>query len=253
MRGSRSGVGAVLRALGTVSIEVRNFAVVTYAVPADRVRARLPAVYDLETILGDDGELALVSATCFCNGDFRWSALPYPRLTFDESTYRTYVTHRGRRGVYFFKRYLGSPLALPPQRAVEMSASLARFDVETKLDESGYAAYSCRVQGRDEENSFSIRAGDDPVARAPFDTGEEMAQHITYRLHGFFTTSAGFQGHMPVSHARMAPWAGELVSARFDTLARLGILEEEELRHPYCVLVQPLIAFDLHPPRPLLP
>jgi len=243
----------VLRGLGTISIEVRNFAIVTYAVPADRVRGRLPSAYDLETFLGEDGELALVSATCFCNHDFRWSALPHPRLTFDESTYRTYVSHRGRRGVYFFKRYLGSPLALPPQRAVEMSASLGRFAVETELDESGYAAYSCRVQSREEENSFLVTARDDPLARAPFHTGEEMAQHITYRLHGFFTTAAGFQGHMPVSHPRMAPWSGELVSARFDTLSRLGILHQNELGTPYSVLVQPVIAFELHPPRPLLP
>jgi uncharacterized protein YqjF (DUF2071 family) len=242
----------MLHRLLTIAIEVRNFALVTYAVRADRVKARLPVSYQLETFHEDDQEWCLVSATCFCNHGFKWAALPYPRLTFDESTYRTYVTHRGRRGVYFFRRFLGTPLASGPQRAFEMNAALGQFEVETEVDESGYASYVCSVRNGATENTFSIRALDDPTGRFPFDTGEELAQHITFRLHGFFTSAAGFEGRMPISHRRMAPWSGELVSARFDTLTELGFLDESEIANPYSVLVEPLTKFLLYPPRPLL-
>jgi uncharacterized protein YqjF (DUF2071 family) len=238
--------------VATASVEVRNFALVTHAVPADRVRPHLPSSYTLETFVEEGEERCLVSATCFCNHGFRWSATPYPKLTFDESTYRTYVTHRGRRGVYFLRRFLSRPLAFGPQRLFEANAALAHFEVETRVDESGYHAYVHRVQSGATHNHFSIKAVDDPSAIPPFDDGEEMAQHITYRLHGFFTASAGFQGHMPVSHRRMTPWAGELLSARFDTWTELGILEEHELTEAHSVLVEPLVQFRLHPPRPLL-
>ena len=136
----------MFRRLLTIASEVRNFALVTYAVRADRVRARLSVPYQLETFHEDDQEWCLVSATCFCNHGFTWSALPYPRLTFDESTYRTYVTHRGRRGVYFFRRFLGTPLAFGQQRAFEMNAALGQFEVETEVDESGYPSYVCSVR-----------------------------------------------------------------------------------------------------------
>jgi hypothetical protein len=237
--------------LTTLSVEVRNFALITYAVPAERVRPRLPGPYTLETFHRNGQEQCLVSGTCFCNHDFRWSALPYPRLTFDEGTYRVYVTHRGRRGVYFFRRFLSSPVALVPQRVVDANVAVGVFDVETRFDDSGYGLYTCCVQSGEAENSFTVRAGEVPPRKMPFASGDELAQHITYRTHGFFQTTAGLQGHMPVSHRRMAPWSGELVSARFDTWTQLGIVRAEEVSEPYSVLIEPAVNFLLHPPRPL--
>ena len=239
--------------LTSISVEVRNFALVTYAVPADRVSTHLPEPYLLETVLdGEGAERCLVSATSFCNRDFRSSALPYPRLTFDESTFRTYVTHRDRRGVYFIRRFLSKTLAFLPQRLFEMKAALGDFDVDSEVEPAGYDRYSFAVRSRDVTNGFVIRAHEEPAPRYPFETGEELVDHITYRLHGFFTSSIGRQGHMPVSHRRMTPWSGELVSARFDTWSELGILEPDEVSNPYSVLVEPIVNFRLHPPRPLV-
>ncbi len=70
----------------------------------------LPQPYVPETFERDGLQLCLVSAPGFRNERFRWSALPYANLTFDESTLRVYVTHRGRKGVYFFRRYLSKLL-----------------------------------------------------------------------------------------------------------------------------------------------
>jgi uncharacterized protein YqjF (DUF2071 family) len=238
--------------LTTISVEVLNFALITYAVPVERVRRRLPSPYTLETFHRNGQEQCLVSGTCFCNHDFRWSATPYPRLTFDEATYRVYVTHSGRRGVYFFQRFLSSPVAFAAQRAADQNVAVGVFETETRLDDSGYSLYTCSVRSGDVHNSFTIRARQIPRRKIPFASGEELTQHITYRLHGFFQTPVGFQGHMPVSHRRMAPWSGELISGRFDTWTRLGIVTSEEVAHPYSVLIEPAVNFLLHPPRPLV-
>jgi uncharacterized protein YqjF (DUF2071 family) len=246
-------VSALSQNLATISVRVRNFALITYAVPASRVRRHLPDPYELETFVDERGEeRCLVSSTTFCNDGFRWSALPYPRLTFDESTYRAYVTHRGRRGVYFFRRYLSALPAFGPQKLFERNAGLGDFHIDTEMEGTRYSSYSSRVRSGDAENRFLLRAGEEPIAKPPFGTGEELAQHITYRLHGFFTSSAGVQGHMPVSHRRMAPWSGHLLDARFDTWTAHEIVSPEEVAHPYSVLVEPDIHFRLHPPRPLV-
>lgn len=55
--------------LATAEVDVQNFALVTHAVPAERVRRILPARFELETFTSEDGrELALISSSVFCNG-----------------------------------------------------------------------------------------------------------------------------------------------------------------------------------------
>ena len=236
---------------GSISVEVLHFALVTHAVEAERVRAHLPAIYELETFQAADGvERALVSATCFCNHDFRPYALPYPRFTFNESTYRTYVRLGDKRGVYFFGRYLEGIRSTGPQRLFARHTFLGDFEVEIDRDEDGYELYRCAVSSRCGNTRFDVRAKDRPRPQEPFESGDELAQFITYRLHGFFTSSVGYQGHMPVGHERMRPFSGELESGRFDLWERLGILAPDEVSPPYSVLVQPPIMFTLYPPRP---
>ncbi|MDQ4145569.1 MAG: DUF2071 domain-containing protein [Actinomycetota bacterium] len=242
--------GSAVERAGSISVEVLHFALVTHAVEAERVRARLPSLYELETFEAADGvERALVSTTCFCNHDFRPYALAYPRLTFNESTYRTYVRLGEKRGVYFFGRYLEGARAAGPQRLFARDTFLSDFEVEIDSNENGYELYSCGVSSKCGDTHFVVRALDSPRAQEPFESGDELAQFITYRLHGFFTSSLGCQGHMPVGHKRMRPFAGELESGRFDLWERLGILAPEEVSSPHSVLVQPPILFTLYPPR----
>ncbi|MFN2525820.1 MAG: DUF2071 domain-containing protein [Actinomycetota bacterium] len=230
------------------SIEVTDFAIVTYAVPAERVWAHLPKPYELDTFEGPKGTIAFVSTTCFCNRDFR-PTINYPRHTFNESTYRTYVTHKGRKGIYFFGRYLSTTRAWVSQRPIARHTYRAAFDVSITNTVEGYASYLCKVVSDVGDTSFSLQAMQDPEGKHPFTSGEELAQFLTYRLHGFYTDVIGAQGHMPVSHPRMNPFAGELSDARFDLWDKLEILRPEEARDPYSVLVVPAVPFKLFAPR----
>lgn len=248
----RSFVDRVIRALTTLSLRVRNFAIVTYAVPVERVRPHVPARFRLQTFERDREQFCFVSATAFCNEDFRYSALPYPRLTFNESTYRTYVDYDGRQGIYFVGRYLGHPLALAAQRALNRDVWLGDFEIETDLASAGYNSYTCQVRSEQGDTTFALEALRRPEAKPPFDTTEKYVFFITHRLHGLFASSAGFPGYMPVAHVRMQPYEGELRSARFDLWERLGIVEPDEVAQPYSVLVQPAVDFTLFPPRPAL-
>lgn len=234
------------------SIEVTDFALVTHRVPADRIRRRLPSRYELQTFTDEGREWGLVTTTCFCNRDFRPTALQYPRHTFNETTYRTYVTHKRRAGVYFFGRYLGSRLAYTSQRALARDTYYGDFDVRVERTAAGFASYVCNVASPRGDTSFSIHATRLPPAIAPWPDGREHEQFLTFRPEGFFTSSAGLQAHAPVEHKRLQTWAGELNAGRFELWSELGIVPEREWESPYSVLVTPGARFILHAPRPLL-
>lgn len=232
-------------------LEVRNFALVTYDVPAERVARHLPDAYELETFGGPDGTRAFVTTTCFCNLDFRTALLPYPRHTFNESTYRTYVTRRGSKGVYFFGRYLGTPVAWSSQRLMARDTYAADFEVDVKGSSEGFESYRCKAASTSGDTHLSLRAGDPPQPRGPFNSGEEHAQFLTYRLNGYYTSSAGIQAHMPVEHPRMDALEGSLDSGRADLWSNLEIVSTDEVNEPFSVLVVPGVTFRLYAPRPI--
>jgi uncharacterized protein YqjF (DUF2071 family) len=232
------------------SVTVKNFALITYSVPAERIRMHLPTDYELETFQGQDGLRGFVSTTCFCNQDYRPRGINIPRHTFNESTYRTYVTHKGRKGVYFFGRYLGTRVAWLCQRPVTRHVYNADFTISTdKERRSNYSSYVCDAASEAGVTSFSLKALEVPRAQPPFPSADALVQFLTYRLHGFYTDSLGAQGHMPVQHPRMTAVAGQLSTGRFGLWEELGIVTEEEAVDPYSVLVIPEVPFRLYAPR----
>ncbi|HEX2240921.1 MAG TPA: DUF2071 domain-containing protein [Actinomycetota bacterium] len=231
------------------AINVTNFALITYAVPAARIEAHLPRSYDLDVFEGPEGRTAFVSTTCFCNHDFRLAGVGYPRHTFNESTYRTYVTHKGRKGIYFFGRYLGTRRAWASQRPIARHTYTAKFEIATESSGGTYTSYTCHAASDQGETSFALQAIDQPDESPPFATGYELTQFLTYRLHGFYTDSLGFQGHMPVGHPRMNPVAGKLSAARFTLWNELGVVTDDEVLDPYSVLVIAEVPFTLYAPR----
>lgn len=236
----------------SVSIDVENFALVTHKVPAERVRRHVPERYELQTFEEAGEEFALVSATCFCNRDFRPTALQFPRHSFNESTYRTYITYQGHAAVFFFCRFLGTALATLPQKTIDRNVYQADFEVDTDLGPAGFTRYVCRAAGPRGETYFSLEATREPPAMHPFTSGEEHEQFITYRLDGHFTSTVGTPAHGPVSHGRMRAWSGHLQAARFDPWEELGIVTRAEAERPYSVLVTPGTTFRLQLPRPAL-
>ena len=251
MREPRNFVGRLVEAVA-LGIDVENFALVTHRVPADRVRRHLPRAYDLETFEGGTGEYCFVTATCFCNRNFRINMLSNPRHTFNETTYRTYVSFKGRKGVYFFGRYLGTSLALVAQRILNRDVFKAEFDLCIERGPQGYVSYMCNASSSQGETSFSLEATDQPLQKPPWASGEEHSQYFTHRLDGYFTSSIGFQAHSPVSHQRMRPYSGQLHGGRFELWEQLGIVPRAEAHMPYSILVAPGTHFTLYPPRPAI-
>ncbi len=242
----------MLAKLATLQLDVQNFALVTHAVPAERVRPHVPDMFELQTFTGDDGrELVLVSANGFCNRQVHLAPLRYPAHDFDQVTFRTYVTYKGiTNGAYFFGTYVNTALSYAGQ--ISVARCTWRADIEADIDggAAGYPSYAYEARGPKGTVSYRLAATEAPTAKHPFETGDELAQFITYRLHGFTQSPLGFQNHGPIEHRHMKPWSGRLLEGRFDFWAEMGILEEDEFADVYSVLIEPSVHFTLYPPRP---
>lgn len=235
----------------TAQVDVQNFALITHAVPAERVKPHVPQRFELQTFAAESGEeMAFVSASNFCNRQIHWSASRYPAHDFDQSTYRTYVHHKGRVGAFFFGSFVSTRLSYVGQVLVASHTHLANFDVDIDMGPEGYSSYRSHARSDVGDLYFHIEARDRPSAKRPFSSGEEHSEFITYRLHGYSRSLAGGVSYGPIEHRHMTPWEGHLFEGRFDYWERMGILMPDEARQPYSVLVEPSVRFVLHPPRP---
>lgn len=237
----------------SLSVDVADFVLVTWAVPAGRVRPHVPQRLQLDTFSDGAGiERAWVTTTCFRNRGFRYTPAPAPRLTFWESTFRTYVrSDRGEGGAYFIRRYVETRAALAVQRPIDRHVWRADFAVEVEHDEECIDRYRCDAAGERGDVRFALRIDRVPQPHRPFDTGEAMVQFLTYRLSGFFAAQPRGVGHMPVEHPRMTARQGELLEGSFEPWREIGVLDAEEVGAPYCVLaIRDVVPFRLLAPRP---
>ena len=194
--------------------------------------------------------MAFISASSFCNRRIHWSAARYPAHDFDQSTYRTYVVHKGRLGAFFFGSFVSTWLSYATQRIVARDTHLAQFEVDIQKSSRGYSSYRSRAISDIGELYLHLEARDAPRAVHPFVNGEEHAQFITYRLHGYSFALAGGVSYGPIQHRHMDPWGGRLIDGRFDYWERMEVLTPDEAARPFSVLVEPAVRFVLHPPRP---
>lgn len=238
--------------LWEADVDLENFLMINHAVPAARVRARLPDRLALETFEAEDGqETTLVTTTCFCNRDLRWRLTRRPTHTFNQITFRTYVTLGDARGLYFFGTYVDTRSSALFQGALATGTKLARFDFDAPKVAGRYPRYACTAWHGDEVVSFVAEATGEPEAPRPFTSADAYVQWIGFRLHGFSRNPFGFYTHGRVDHRRLRPFAGSLLQGRFDFWERLGILVPEDFLAPQSVLVEPHIKFTLLPPRPV--
>ena len=238
------------RTLNSISAEVtlRHLAFVTYSVPAQRVRPHLPRDFLLETFTDARGrERALISTGCFLNEDLRWSLVPKLSMNYHQITFRTYVRYGDRVGAYFFGTDVGSGPAYMLQRSFARNVAWATIHLKTAHTKDGYDRYSCRVRSVHGETRFKLKARH----RLSEQDEKALAQNITYRLHGFFESSARMQADQFVQHKRMTPYSGELVAGRFEFWERMGILTQEESLDAHSVLIQPSIRFKVFPAVPI--
>lgn len=132
----------------------RDLLFVHWEVPVDALRALVPAPLELDLWEGR----ALIGIVPFAMQDVRPAWLPSLfALDFLETNTRTYVTHRGRPGVYFFSLEAASRLAV---KAARWGWGLPYFHAAMTLERDGdWISYATRRRGGDAGLQARYRPG----------------------------------------------------------------------------------------------
>ncbi|TVP67750.1 MAG: hypothetical protein EA340_09985 [Nitriliruptor sp.] len=233
-------------------LDVRDFALVTYLVPAERLASLLLPGLELQTVDRHETSWAFVSASCFLNHELRWAAGPSPTWTFYQSTYRTYVRRGEDVGTLFLASYVETLPATLGQKLGLANTQRARFAVDIDRDPSGgYRSYRAVIDAGDDRAHLEVSATEAPHAPEPFGSPDDHVRFLTHRLHGYAHAATGLPIDAQVEHDEMVAYGGRLLRAYFPPLDAMGLLDPTEQRRPYSVLVAPGVRFQLLAPIPM--
>lgn len=233
-------------------VDVRDFALITYLVPAERLESLLPAGTELQTFARDGASWAFVSASCFLNHELHWAGGPSPTWTFHQSTYRTYVRRGADVGTFFLASYVETLPAALGQKLGLADTRRARFDVDIDRDPAGgYRGYRVVIHAGGQRAHLELTATGSPGAPPPFGSAAEHVRFLTHRLHGYAYSLAGVPIDAQVVHGEMTAYGGHLGDAYFPPLEMRGLLDREQQQRPHSVLVSPGARFQLLAPIPL--
>ena len=235
---------------------MRHFAIITYAVAPDALRAHLPARFEPDCIVtSDGGERALVSVVPFLDVDFHPAFCPWPKLTFGQTNYRAYVKdmEAGERVVWFFGTCLDSVTVNVPRHAWKLPwhRGRIRFDCSYSQTEQRYERYSMSTESAWAPAAVELTDSGRPIeALEGFPDLEHGLVVLTHPLRGFYHRRDGRLGSYHIWHDRLALTEGTSRRTRFPLLARLGLVSFEGQATPHSVLLQPETDFFIYlPPK----
>ena len=233
---------------------LRHFAIVTYAIPPERLAGLVDERFALDTVEIDGRARALISIVPFEDEDFRWAASDGPRWRFGQTNYRIYVRDRqtGRRAVWFLGTTLGSWRVVVPRYWWRLPWHYGRFSFACEADDDGrYTTYRVETTSRWAPLLLELdHHPDAPLALSGFADAATALDVLTHPLDGFFRRRDGRLGTYSVWHERLTPTPGRIRQARIGLLDRLGIVPFAEQADAHSVLIQERTEFQIHlPPR----
>jgi hypothetical protein len=233
---------------------LHHFAIVTYAIPPDRVAGLVAPRFGLDCVAIDGAERALVSVVPFQDHDFRWPATSETRRRFGQTNYRIYVRDRetGRRAVWFLGTSLGSWTVVVPRCLWRLPWHYGRFAIACEQNADGrYTTYRFATRSWWAPLELELdHEPDRPLELPGFTDTATGLDVLTHPLDGYYRRTDGRLGTYSVWHERMTPTAGLVRRARIGLLDRLGIVPFAEQAAAHSVLIQPRIEFLIRlPPR----
>jgi Uncharacterized conserved protein (COG2071) len=247
-------------ALGGLDVisSLEHFAIITYAVPPERLRPHVDSRFDLDCIPGLDGEpRALVSMVPFEDRDFRFVRCPWPRFRMGQTNYRAYVIDRvtGEHGVWFFGTTLGSWTVAIPRYGWKLPwhAGRVRFDCVFDEPANRYSSYRMMTRSAWAPVGLQIEDSGQRLSELTGFPDLEMGRIIlTHPFSGWFYRRDGKLGSYRVWHEPLRLTTCRLIRAEIGLFVRLGLVRPEELLQPHSVLVQRVTEFAIKlPPRAL--
>ncbi|MDQ2805360.1 MAG: DUF2071 domain-containing protein [Chloroflexota bacterium] len=245
-----------LRDLFRIDDLLRPALLVSWAVPAARVRPLVPAQLALDTVAGPDGApLALLTVAAVLNVGMHPRPLPALRTTCAQANYRTYVRGRdGAPGVYFFANFVAGRAGwfLPWLLSPHVYYAPARMSGRLPAHPTPAARWDVQLTMRSALGPTQITATGrcDPLTDAAYWLDPATAaRFLSQRLTGYLRDRRGRVWALPVDHQEMAPWPGTVAAITCAPWQHWGLLSATETAQPFSVLLQPAVLFRAFVPR----
>ena len=262
-----------------VRSDLLHFALITYALPAERLRPHIPDRFDIPTFPINGQQLALMSAIPFLDADFHFYRLtPFIQWQFAQTNYRVYVVDRetGEHCVWFFGTTLGSWVVYLARTLWRIPWHYARYEVDCPYNPTrrAYDRYHYSIFSDWAAAEIEVEDTGEPMTLTPgFSTLDVQILILTHPVTGYFyrlqekrrlsgvrrLSSSKPEPPKPASVGTYSVWheeipltVGKAKHLYFSLYARLGLLSKEEMERPHSVLICSRTTFEVHlPPRRL--
>ncbi|OPY89476.1 MAG: hypothetical protein A4E72_01095 [Syntrophus sp. PtaU1.Bin208] len=220
----------------TIKMDLHNVLYVSYPVPVDRVRPRVPSELTLAAVQGRVF-LSIVSMQC---RNVHLSGLKWPSFHYDQLNLRTYVLDpkTGKPSVYFFKSGVSSTFIPVATRILGIPWERISFDLVEERSEEGEDFYKA-VGSWDGDIEIWMKASDEE------DLNSAVIESITGPRLGFIG-SGGSLKRIAIEHEVLDVRRLSLLRIRFPLPVEAGLLSVSELENPDSVLIVPESRFSVY-------
>ena len=238
-----------------VDTTLAHFAIITYLVNPDAVRQQIHPRFHLDLIEVDGREWALLSVVPFVDQDFRFSKISWPKWRFGQTNYRIYVidSETGAHVAWFIGTSLDSWTVSVPRHLWKLPWHRANIQFDCEFDTSAKRYTTYRMQTTNSWADAHVEltdTGNPPTELKGFDNLESGLVLLTHPRMGYYFRRDGKLGSYAIWHDRLQTTVGNVPTARFDLLDRLGIVEHGEIFNVHSVLIQNRTEFTIYlPPR----
>ena len=236
-----------------VRCKLQHFAIITYAVPADRFAGLFPDRYQLDALEINGQKLGLVSVVPFIDVDFTSAVFPFPKFEMGQTNYRIYIvdTETNERCVWFLGTTLDSWTLLVPRYVWNLPWHPGKVEFNCSFNEGTglYDRYEMNTRSDWAAASVQLAQTSNDAFHFPgFADTESALVYLTHPLAGFYHRRDGKLGTYRVWHAQLMVKPAQLKRAQFKLLSDLGIVFESEQQLPYSVLIEPINEYTIYLP-----
>ena len=250
-----------------VETTLAHFAIITYMVDPAVLRPHLHPRFELDCILAPDGtEKALLSIVPFIDQDFRFVRLPFAKWRFGQTNYRVYATdtQTGEHIVWFLGTVLDSVTVNIPRHMWKLPWHKAKIGFDVAYDAANgrysngtngrYTTYRMTTQSQWAPATLELEDSGQPIQALPgFPDLETGLVLLTHPLRGYYYRRNGTLGGYTIWHDKLQLTQGQVITAHFPLLDRLGLVKNGGLtaQRPtvvHSVLIQPQTEFTIYLP-----
>ena len=244
------------RRLGLIDVrsDLLHFALITYALPAERLRPYIPSDFDIPTFLINGQQMALMSAVPFLDADFRFPCIaPFIGWSFGQTNYRVYIVDKatGEHCVWFFGTSLGSWVVHIAKTLWGIPWHHAQYSVKCNYNSErlryDHFQYSIKSEWATAEIDL-IDTGNPMQLNGAFRSLDEQILILTHPIAGYFKHQDGNTATYSVWHDEIPFTIGMSKNLYFSLYEKLGLLTRAEMQSPHLVLICPKVTFDVHLP-----